>query len=211
MFGSKRRKQQRIIEELATEVANEAFQSIFQTQKECLEVFDKYLSKEEGINYQHGGTAIFFADGTYSSLDFMAYHVGFIFGLCQSKGQNAEEFRVDVLFKFAAPWHEMANDYRKTLKYPKDDHDYISIFKIRYERDLFRKDDAIMNDFTNGLAEGKSYGDFTKSVEKDFSLLKQTNFAANGSLNALKQMFKEWQISILLNRENEHMKRLKAN
>ena len=209
MFGSKKRKEQNKLDELTMSVALEAFQTIFQAQRESLETFDKYLQKEESVKHPHGGTAIFFAEGNYDTLDFMFYHVGFIFGLCQSRGQDGDEFRVNVIFKFADLWSNMVNRTLERLGLPKEQHPYVDIFKKRYELDLFRQNNEKMDDFLHGLAEGKEFGDFNKGIVEDYSLLHSAEFTSKGNLKIFNKMLNEWQAAVLYT-DNENMRRLKS-
>ena len=196
-FGKKKKEQESRAQKV---IAGIALEAIYETQKEILEEFDKYLVDQKGSTYPHFGTSGFYSGRMPVAEDIVAYIIGFIFGVCQSFGKD-EAFVGTALFYFGEGYEKTTNNYLDAFSINRYEKSFFDVFEKAWISKSYLNDHTLGEHFLEGLAEGKGYADITNELTNDYSLLKSTETSEKLNLSGFRRIINSWKGQILFSKE----------
>jgi len=181
-------------------IAGESLEVIWEIKKEAFQKLSKELIERKNVTYQNSGHLIFFLKAEPYSADFMAYCMGFIFGMVQAHEED-EKVCYKALSLFAQGYQKTIENYINQLNLQHNPKSYYDIFMRELaEKKIFESENGSQG-LSYGLSDGKSYGDYQLAINKDYSLINNIDIASKANLDNLRQLLHQWAIGCLLDEE----------
>ena len=183
-----------------SQLAGECLKVIWQAQEESFNALSAELVEQWEVTYQNAGHLMFFLEATAYDADFMAYNMGFVFGMGQAYGQD-DKFCYETLHLLINGYEKTLSNYVDQLQLQHNPTPYSELFAGALEDKIFVESEDGSQGLTLGLADGKGFGDFQLAASEDYTKLNDQELLAKANLNGLKELLKQWSIGCLLNDE----------
>ena len=183
-----------------SQLAHECLKVIWATQEEAFNELSTELADHWEVTYQHAGHLMFFLEASAYDADFMAYNMGFVFGMGQAHGQD-DKFCYEALHLLINGYEKTLSNYVDQLSLQHNPTPYSELFADAIEEKVLLVSDDGSRGFAAGLADGKGYGDFQLAVSEDYTKLNDHDLLSKADFGGLKDVLKHWRISCLLNED----------
>jgi hypothetical protein len=182
------------------QMAKESLEVIWQTQEESFNELSTELVDNWEVTYQHAGHLMFFLEASAYDADFMAYNMGFVFGMGQAYGQD-DKFCYEALHLLIRGYEKTLANYVEQLQLQHNPKSYSELFAGAIEGKVLVESENGSQGLALGLADGKGFVDFQIAASEDYTKLNDQELASKANLNGLRELLKQWKIGCLLNHE----------
>ena len=198
MFGFNKKKSQITLVEL---VATDTLQILNSALEEELKAFQATIEDRFDVKHANTAAALYFADWIQYDLLTMAYQFGFIQGMSQSYGIS--EKAPDVMFVYGQSEEKTIKNYYSILGLKNNPKSYLELWEDALGRKLFETDEDAAKEMLTGMAEGKSFGDVSRTAAEDYSLLKDPNSISALNVDGFRKLFKQWSFYVLYDKDKQ--------
>ena len=202
LFGFKKKKFDLT---LVGDVANDTLQILNSVLEEELNSFQATIEDRFDVKHPNTAASLYFADAIQYDLITMAYQFGFIQGMSQS--YDIIENVPDVMFVYGKTEENTIKNYYSILGMKNNPKSYLELWEDVMECKYFETNEEAASAMLTGMAEGKSFGDISQSVTKDYSILKDSNSGAALNVDGYRKLFRQWSFNVLYDEDKQALLR----